>query len=268
ARACARFLKLIRYNTQDILEAFWIFRIALGRIPPEGLIVEAQSASFSVRSTDLMDLKVALVGAHEFEVTDFVNRHLVSDAEGAFIDVGANIGYFSIITGRGSRPVVAIEPSPRNLLSLRGNLSLNGLEHVHVVEKAAWSESAKHFNLHVPDRYNFGANTLLDAGLVECVVETITVDEVVRALDIESIEIIKIDVEGGEYEVLRGMRTTLKGIRPRYIVCALDHPNESRRCETGRLLAANGYQEIDFESELPVRRTNFPRATVLFRAES
>src|SRR5215471_4918120 len=70
ARACARFLKLIRYNTQDILEAFWIFRIALGRIPPEGLIVEAQSASFSVRSTDLMDLKVALVGAHEFEGTD------------------------------------------------------------------------------------------------------------------------------------------------------------------------------------------------------
>lgn len=268
ARICARLLKLIGHNTQDIIELLWMFRIALGHIDPEGFVVEAQGARFRIRSADLMNLKIALIGAHEFEVTDFIERHLLPGTKGAFIDVGANIGYYSVIVGArlADVPVVAIEPSPSNVLQLRDNLALNGLDRIRVVEKAAWHESGTLCDLHVRDPYNLGANTVLGAGPVECTVETTTVDEVVAALGVASIEIVKIDVEGAEHEVLCGMRASLSDIRPRYVVCAFDHPEEAKRRETWGLLASQSYQEIDFDSELPVTRTSCPRATMLFRA--
>src|SRR5262245_10181325 len=99
ARVCAWVLKLVKYNTQEIVESLWIFRAALGQIVPDGLVVDAQGAKFRIQNRDLMNLKIALVGAHEFDVTGFVRRNVSADTKGAFIDVGANIGYYSVIVG-------------------------------------------------------------------------------------------------------------------------------------------------------------------------
>ncbi len=130
SRRLASRLRRRGYHSQRIVEVLWPFRRALALVSLEGLVVDAQGASYLCESTDLINLKLMLVGAHEFEVTDWLGRNLLE--QDVFLDVGANLGYFSVLAGVRARSgrVVAFEPSPDSLRSLRANVALNSLSNV------------------------------------------------------------------------------------------------------------------------------------------
>jgi hypothetical protein len=98
ARILARFLRGMGRNTQETLEALWPLRIALLNLHRFGFIAGAQGVKFIYGSKDLMNLKVVLVGAHEYEVTNFIRKNL--GPSDTFLDVGANIGYYALIAAR------------------------------------------------------------------------------------------------------------------------------------------------------------------------
>jgi FkbM family methyltransferase len=131
-----------------------------------------------------------------------------------FIDVGGNLGQFSLLAARLVGPrghVISVEPAPANAQMLRHSAQANGYHHLHVVQCALGDAPGK-ATLHLADAC--GMHSLCtdapgrDHGAVE--VEVCTLDELVRRHQLPRVDAIKIDVEGFEMPVLRGARQTLQ----------------------------------------------------------
>ena len=156
-------------------------------------------------------------GLVEQEVQAVVTRYL--RAGGTFVDVGASVGFFSILAARVVGPtgtVVAFEPQPGAAASVRRNVELNGFEIVTVVEAALSSVSG---NVLLE---GIGKATAHVAGprssqrglrVVGTSLDVFLADRGELAPDL-----VKIDVEGHEREVLVGMRATLGKHRPVLVI--------------------------------------------------
>lgn len=169
-------------------------------------------------------------------------------------DVGANIGFFTIICSRLVGPggrVYAFEPMPESAATLRHNVALNSLGNAVVVEKAA-SSAVGHAQLLISEWSAFHALKAEGIsppeharGAVE--VETVTLDEFVSAGNARAPDVVKIDVEGAELEVINGMSATLASERP-LLICELHGTN----ADFVRLIEARGYQAVALGDDEPL----------------
>jgi FkbM family methyltransferase len=146
------------------------------------------------------------VPGREGDVEEYIKSHL---KEGSiFVDVGANVGYYTLIASRlvGSRGrVYAVEPAPSTAAILRLNVRLNKLDNVIIIEKAAWFTKEK-LILRIPGS-DYGYASVVRGDGKNMLVEACPLDELLQ--DVDHIDILKIDVEGAEYEVLKGAKNTL-----------------------------------------------------------
>jgi FkbM family methyltransferase len=155
-----------------------------------------------------------------------------------FFDVGANVGFFTILGARLVGPsgkVVAFEPHPANVEALRTNVEANLFENVVVVPKAVSASSGERL---LDVRSAALAKLVEDrsgAGLAERVPAT-SIDDFVSAPGGLIPDVLKIDVEGHEVEVLSGMHRTLSQHSP-VIVCEM----HGRNASVQRALAEFGY---------------------------
>jgi FkbM family methyltransferase len=178
-----------------------------------------------------------------------------------FFDVGANVGLMTVVgaslVGESGR-VFAFEPVSSNLAVIRRNLRLNHLRQVEVVAKAV-SDRPGHEQL-VLARYCGGAAlAVADAppdatGSIE--VPVTSIDEFV-ASGAPAPHVVKIDVEGAEIQVLRGMGVTLRQHSPA-VLFEVDGPDEqtlARRISVCReFLEANGYRLSKLPDSYPAAR--------------
>ncbi|MCR4328922.1 MAG: FkbM family methyltransferase [Candidatus Roizmanbacteria bacterium] len=126
-----------------------------------------------------------------------------------FLDIGANIGTYTVWSAKYVNHVYAFEPSPTIRERLNKNIELNHLNNVTVVDKAVSDtngESCFFTNLR-PD--NMGVGKIFRAGYereeeLKIVVETITLDSFFEKYVMEGVGVIKIDVEGAELKVIEG----------------------------------------------------------------
>jgi FkbM family methyltransferase len=151
-------------------------------------------------------------------VTDPLEQELLARtvSEGTvFYDIGANVGFFTLLAARRVGPsghVVAFEPLPENIATLRRNLALNGFEHVTVVP-AAVGRAERTATLELGEQPMWGRIVEEPSGPgVE--VDVLVIDNLVAAGAILSPDYVKVDVEGDEVGVLEGMRATLERRRP------------------------------------------------------
>lgn len=157
---------------------------------------------------------------------------------GTFVDVGANWGYFTLVAahavGAGGR-VLALEPDPRMAAEVRGNVARNGIAHVTVLETAA-SDGAGEAVLagYAEADRNRGVSSLVAAPAGDApsfAVRTASLDDVLDAHGIHRADLVKIDVEGAEELVLRGMARGLAEGRYGRILLEL-HPTQCPEPET------------------------------------
>jgi len=150
-------------------------------------------------------------------------------AVSACLDVGANIGNHSIFFADRFARVVAVEPNPAFCLAFRASLALNHLSNVQLLE-CGFGAQAGMFAYRQSGAENLGASRFLATGeesAPDCPQLEIKVgDDVVAALDLPPIGLIKIDVEGLELAVLNGLRRTLISQDP--IVMFEAHPEVDR----------------------------------------
>lgn len=134
------------------------------------------------------------------------------------IDVGANIGYYSVLASRDvgeNGAVHAFEIDPRPLRCLRKTIRSNGLRNIHLHEVAVGAHEG-HSGLRMqPDC----GHSYVDDETGGMRVPMASLDSWLRsAPHIGRVDAIKIDVEGGEVAVLQGALDMLNRFRPR-IVC-------------------------------------------------
>ena len=171
-------------------------------------------------------------------------------------DIGANIGVhtsrMALLVGPGGR-VVAFEPDVRNYEYLRRNLA--GYQ-CALVEDCAVAEKTGSVDL----VHNGGVTGTRIGQIIKQGVETVgnghrtrtvSLDDYVLSRSLPAPDLIKIDVEGAEFRVLRGM-TRLLGDHPPIILCEL-HPHlESSVSEIPSFLSRLGYvvSKISNKTEL------------------
>jgi FkbM family methyltransferase len=142
------------------------------------------------------------------------------------VDVGANHGYYTLLMAEATHSaghVLAVEPNPQLAQLLTLTLEVNGFQHhTTVLQKAAADLDAQHLNLRFsPDRTAnatlFGPPRTSDR-IVE--VETVTLDRLTA--NWPRVDLVKIDAEGAEESIWRGMRQMLARHRDITILMEID----------------------------------------------
>ncbi|MGW6310562.1 FkbM family methyltransferase [Streptomyces niveus] len=174
-------------------------------------------ARFTVDTRDLIQRYIYMFGVWEPHMTRWLQARLLpSDT---FIDVGANIGYYSVLAsglvGEQGR-VVAVEASPDFHQRLLEQVRLNRRGNVRAINGAVADERKK-LTFVLASSANMGANSIVPYdGPAESsfAVEAFPLGELLAPEEISTARVIKIDVEGAEGAVVRGMILLLDKLRP------------------------------------------------------
>lgn len=137
-------------------------------------------------------------------------------ADAVVLDIGANTGYYSIIAAKKSRHIYAFEPGSSNRKKLEENIQLNKLNNITVLPYAV-SDKQGDTELFIAGDDNTGMNSLEQPGNFSGhkeVVAVVSIDDWVAENNIPGISLIKIDVEGSEMKVLKGMQAVIEEQKP------------------------------------------------------
>ena len=148
-----------------------------------------------------------------------------------FYDVGAHTGFFALIAATFLGPagkVVAFEPDPDNAASLEENLAKNSITQVIVVRAAVWS-SAGHLTfqraLKDSNRTQGQIADSRESDPGKIAVRAVQLDAFVFEEGNPAPQLIKMDVEGAEWEALQGARALLERAKPK-LLCEIHHPEQ------------------------------------------
>jgi FkbM family methyltransferase len=165
-----------------------------------------------------------------------------------FVDIGANIGYYSLLAARKVGPggkIFAFEPDPENFKLLQKNIAANGYENVTLIPKAV-SDSQGEAKLYLNPK-NLGDHRLYDSkdGRAFVTVLKTTLDDVFQSLE-SGPDFIKMDIQGAEGGALAGMRDLLKK-SPRIILVSEFGPENLRRFGSDPKTFLKNLSELGFK---------------------
>lgn len=178
-------------------------RVALDRLLRRGVYIESQGVRLVGGVRDRAFLYRVEDGTFEPQ-TVRVLRQVVRPGM-VMLDVGAYLGYYTILASRAAGPqgrVYAFEPDPSNFRWLRYNLSINGCDNVAIFQRAlSSSPGTGHLYRHATDPSKSSLAAREGWGQ-RIQAELDTAD---RLVDAPFVDLVKIDVEGAEPFVLKGM---------------------------------------------------------------
>ncbi|MBM3542930.1 MAG: FkbM family methyltransferase [Alphaproteobacteria bacterium] len=174
-----------------------------------------------------------------------------------FIDIGANVGIYSIFAALQAGPdakIIAVEPHPLALERLRCNIVLNDLTNI-VVEELALSGLNGSIHLSTVDR-NFGRSSIVfddtarDKSVIE--VKTDTLFGICDKHGLASLDAVKLDVEGAEDRILCPFfQAAPRKLWPRLLI--VEDSQRDWHDDIQELLLQKGY-----------RRKHIPRRNMVF----
>ncbi len=211
-------------------------------------------ANYEISTRSLMLRHILKEGGYEPELTEIIDKYL--NPEGDVIDIGANVGLFSVYFAKRLNPdsrILAAEPNPGAIRKLKRNLQLNEVANV-ILYEGALSENGGELELHgVPGMEEYSSLNPIshmharqfDKEVFR--VATRPLDGLVSEYDLVP-GFVKMDVEGAEYEVLKGARALLKDHQP-ILLSEMDDSLltqfGTRASEVVLFLEDFGYQVID-----------------------
>jgi FkbM family methyltransferase len=166
---------------------------------------------FWYRSDDkIIWQRIALGKYEEYETSIFLKQ---LKPEMVVVDVGANIGYYTLLAAKVVKKVYAIEPDKECFEILKKNVEENGLKNVVLINKAASNREEKREL--VKDEKNQGNSRLNSqrdcfAEARNDVVECVKLDDLIK----EKVDLLKIDVQGYEPQVVEGGKKLIKTNSP------------------------------------------------------
>jgi len=221
-----------------------LHQLFVGSIPDEFSIMD-NKLKFSSKG-GLMSIQAYYVGQVEYHLTNYVVTHLLKDNM-VFLDIGGHHGAFSLIVAKGLQEkgyqgdIYCFEPDPVNIAFIKKNLDLNHLNEFVTIIPNAVSNHKGNFNLVTPgdNSCNWLESSSDPAGNYNVVtVKTETIDRFCDNLD--RLDLVKIDIQGGELSALQGARETIKKHRPVLIIEIMNYSKGANA--TKEFLESLGYK--------------------------
>ncbi|MBT8439723.1 MAG: FkbM family methyltransferase [Gammaproteobacteria bacterium] len=164
-----------------------------------------------VRTNDMVQGYIYYFGTWEPNLTEFIKYRLNGFENRLFVDIGANVGYFSLLAAQmmPKGEVVSIEALPSIYRQLKSNIALNDYENIRTFNVAA-TDVACQLPIYKADDTNEGAtsiwkdNVSIPTDREPTIVKGLPLTDIISSEDVKRIKMIKIDVEGAEYNVFKG----------------------------------------------------------------
>lgn len=185
---------------------------------PRRRVVDARfGAKFAVDTQDLIQRYIYMFGVWEPHMTRWLESRLTRGD--VVVDVGANVGYLTLLASRlvgGTGRVVSIEASPVFHQRVLQHAALNKCGNIRAVNVAV-SDKQETLTFILASSRNMGANSIVPYdGPAESVFEAkaYPLSELLEPDEIARARVVKIDVEGAEGGVIRGLAPVLDQMRP------------------------------------------------------
>ncbi len=179
----------------------------------------------------------------QFDEIGFVARLMLGATEGTMVDVGAHRGASTRRFAEAGWKVIAHEPDPDNRRAFEAYAQGRGK--VVVDARAVTDKSDQEVKLYASPE-STGISSLLafrDSHAVKCIVRTCTIADVVHERMLERIDVLKIDAEGYELPILRGV--PWDRLQPEVVICEYEdrktHALDYRVDDLARFLELKGY---------------------------
>lgn len=181
-------------------------------------------------------------GTYESEGVELLRTLIHRDS--IVYDLGANIGYFTLLFNKYSNKVYSFEPIPANLDLIKLHISANAIDNVEVFPYAI---TAKDNVLEFPLIENHSAftykreskNFSLDRRMLK--VEGRSLDSLIHERNLLPPTLIKIDVEGAEFDVLQGAKETIMKHHPTLLLATHESQIKGIRSKCLDFMKTLGY---------------------------
>lgn len=160
------------------------------------------------------------------------------------VDVGANIGNFTLLTNKvfGPKKIYSFEPIPLTFKSLEKNCKkLKNVELQNTALSNNIGKALMDFSVNESDVSRFTGDTEIKNEKSTIEVDTLTLDEFVKSKRIPKIDLLKIDVESFENLVLEGSKSSLKNVRYLFIEITIKNNRNYTISSLLSLLYGSGY---------------------------
>lgn len=144
-------------------------------------------------------------------------KHTLKEGD-VFFDVGTNIGSYSLVASKivgNSGKVYSFEPVTKTLKKLTETVERNNFNNIQI-EKKIVSDKNESINIYASPDNNTGMSSIIKKfdNVEPESVPSVILDEYIINQKIKTIALVKIDVEGAEFHVLKGMKNILTNIKP------------------------------------------------------
>lgn len=223
------------------------------KLPKDIVLYRTPSGiKYKLNAKDHVMKQIYLKGVYERNTFRHLSR-LVKSSD-TFVDVGANIGAYSV----GLSPfikkgrIISFEPNPRALVYLEENIKLNNIENI-TVNKVGLSDDYETVTLYTPSLATASINKNKNSNEKE-IISLITLDGYCKENGINNIDVLKIDVEGHEIKCLNGALEIIKKSKNMILVLEID--DNCANTDTSKQELFEFIQNLEFTAFLP---KGFPR---------
>jgi len=185
------------------------------KLPEKKGVFVRDGLKLSLDSKNLIDAKIIYTGNYEPELRKIFTK-LIKKGD-VILDIGANIGYHSLLFSEACGPkgqVYSFEPVKKTYDHLIKNITLNEIKNIIPLNFALGN---KDINLIIDtegNNVNPGSISLLNISNSGEEISCKDANKALRAMNIQKIDFIKIDVEGYEWFILESLKYIIKKTRP------------------------------------------------------
>lgn len=227
------------------------------KIQPSGVINvkinDGKYLKLKTNQTSYVTRKLFWNGSNNYEYTSVFTKLIMK--VNTFVDIGANLGYYSILGAKLNQQlrINAFEPSVGLMNYLKENVNINGVENRINLHLLALSDQKgeidffekrnnKYPNIsNLSGEHNIGTKQNFKS--ITTKIQSQTLDDFVQEKDITSIDLIKVDTEGCEDVILKASKNTINELKPIIICETLFNVIEN---ELEAIMLEHGYEFYNF----------------------
>jgi FkbM family methyltransferase len=189
---------------------------------PDWVVIDNFDKDIKLRVDRSRTMGASLYWTGFHEIREFIFLHRFLKPEMTALDIGANLGEYSVFMAKRlvDGKVIAFEPLPAIRKQLRDNVARNNFSNVSVLDYGL-SHQDQVLEIHELDDVHEGLGTLYPRDQRSKNVYNATfksLDSQVESLGIDKIDFIKIDVEGSELNAMKGAKQSLLKWKPRVMI--------------------------------------------------